>query len=190
MFLDNKYTKWYFSIINRAKIENRIKRKNTYYESHHIVPKCMNGNELVLLTGKEHYVCHLLLCRMTTGNNKHKMINALIKMSFSKSKGQSRHSSISYSLVRSLIAEKNREMFKGIPKSDQAKSNMKGRSGKWVRKDIHKERMRGENNPMFGKVGKDNPAFRTEVRKKISSSKIGRKRVYREDGSHYYMKGK
>lgn len=69
MFLKNKYTIWYYRIINRALSENRTKKGLIYYENHHIIPKCMGGNDekenLVLLTGKEHYVCHHFLCKMT-----------------------------------------------------------------------------------------------------------------------------
>ncbi len=64
MFMQNKYSKWYFSIINRAVSD----RKLDYYESHHIIPKCIGGTDdkpnLVNLTAKEHFVCHLLLTKM------------------------------------------------------------------------------------------------------------------------------
>ena len=186
MYLDNKYTRWYQKIINEAKLKNRKKSDGEYYESHHIIPKCMGGKEEVLLTAKEHYICHLLLCRMTTGSDKHKMINALIKMAFSKSEGQHRHSARSYSLVRKLIAEKNSEMFRGVAKSERVRNNMKGRSGTWKREDKHKERMIGSNNPMYGKTGNKNNARKPGVGAKIAQSKIGRKRIYRTDGSHYY----
>lgn len=68
-FQDNKYSTWYFSIINKAKSEFRTKlsRKNpdyVYYESHHIIPKSFGGTEQVLLTAKEHFICHLLLTKM------------------------------------------------------------------------------------------------------------------------------
>ena len=67
MFNDSKYTNWYYSIIKRAKSENR-ERHGRYYELHHIIPKCMNGSNgnhnLVLLTLREHFVCHLLLPKM------------------------------------------------------------------------------------------------------------------------------
>lgn len=162
-------------IINEAKRKNRKKSDEEYYESHHIIPRCMGGIEEVLLTAKEHYICHLLLCRMTTGANKHKMINALIKMAFSKSEGQKRYTAKSYSLVRKLIAEKNSETMKGVPKSEKAKQNMKGSSGTWKREVKHKERMVGPNNPMYGKMGDLNPARRIEVREKIRQSKIGNK---------------
>ena len=52
--LDNKYSKWYFSIIQNAK--NRI-IENTYYEKHHIIPKSFGGDDtesnLVKLTFRE-----------------------------------------------------------------------------------------------------------------------------------------
>jgi hypothetical protein len=41
MFLDNKYTKVYFNIIERAK--NRL--LETYTETHHIIPKCLGGSD-------------------------------------------------------------------------------------------------------------------------------------------------
>jgi hypothetical protein len=58
------YKDIYQKIINNAKIKNNIKEK--YYEIHHIIPKCLGGNNepnnLVNLTLKEHYICHKLLC--------------------------------------------------------------------------------------------------------------------------------
>lgn len=179
MFLENKYTRWYLTIINEAKLKNRKKTDNIYYESHHIVPRCMGGTEEVLLTAKEHYICHLMLCRMVEGQNKYKMINALIKMAFSKSNGQKRHTAKSYSLVRKLIAEKNSETMKGIPKSEKTRQNMKGRSGKWKRTEEHRlaisERQKGRG------AGNENIAKRPEVREKIRQSKIGTTVVWSED---------
>lgn len=73
LFLENKYTKWYFSIIENAK----SKPLGDYMERHHIITKCMNGNNstdnLVPLTAKEHFICHLLLTKMVTTEYKKKM---------------------------------------------------------------------------------------------------------------------
>jgi len=85
LFLKNKYRTWYFNIINNAK-----RRKLNYYaylECHHIIPSSFKKlklnefnfnfkNNLVFLTAKEHYICHLLLTKFCTGQNKHKMIYA------------------------------------------------------------------------------------------------------------------
>ena len=79
-FLKNKYSKWYFSIINNALSCNRKKSKNVYFEAHHILPAAafpeykrfsLNRWNKVLLTSKEHYIVHLLL-PFTTDNKSHK----------------------------------------------------------------------------------------------------------------------
>jgi hypothetical protein len=97
LFLNNKYTKWYFQIIEKAKSQNRIKSKDVYYESHHIIPRCMNGSNkshnLVLLTAREHFICHYLLCKMADKNqNWYKLMNAFNYMkSQSKSHNNNRY---------------------------------------------------------------------------------------------------
>lgn len=77
IFIDNKYTRCYFNIISRAQSRTD---NNGYCEKHHIIPKSLNGSDLkenlVLLTPKEHFICHLLLPKMTFGNNQKKMIFA------------------------------------------------------------------------------------------------------------------
>jgi endogenous inhibitor of DNA gyrase (YacG/DUF329 family) len=69
MFNDNKYTKWYDSIIDNAQKRDL----NGYCERHHIIPRSLGGSDepdnLVALTPKEHFVCHLLLTKMTEGRN-------------------------------------------------------------------------------------------------------------------------
>lgn len=69
------YQKIYDQIIDRAKKENRQKVKGgTYYETHHITPRCLGGlnqkENLVLLTAREHFVCHWVLCRIYPNNKK------------------------------------------------------------------------------------------------------------------------
>lgn len=64
MYKDNKYTKIYYAIIENAQKEPR----EGYTEIHHIIPKCLGGNNdsenLVTLTYREHYICHCLLTKM------------------------------------------------------------------------------------------------------------------------------
>lgn len=66
MFLDNRYTQIYYSIIERAKQQNAIKLE--IHQTHHIIPKSIGGSNdnsnLVNLTYKEHRVCHCLLIKM------------------------------------------------------------------------------------------------------------------------------
>jgi hypothetical protein len=85
LFIDNKYTKWYFNIINLRNSEGFATRKLAkdalgYVENHHIIPKSLNGsnekNNMIFLTAKEHFVCHHLLTKMC------KSTDDLIKMRF------------------------------------------------------------------------------------------------------------
>jgi hypothetical protein len=91
-FIDNKYTRWYYQIINKARSENRIKIKYDGYESHHIIPKCKpfcgsNDKEnLILLTFREHFICHWLLIKMCDGIKKRKMSSALTRMTHNTKK--------------------------------------------------------------------------------------------------------
>ena len=76
----NKYTKWYNNITEAAKQRNLT----CYTESHHIKPRSIGGpdtpDNLVDLTPREHFICHWLLVKMTTGKDHHKMLNALRMM--------------------------------------------------------------------------------------------------------------
>ncbi len=97
MFLANKYTRWYNNIINNA--NNRVLTRDIYSERHHIIPYCFYVNNrskgarpgwilgnpnsainIVKLTAKEHFICHWLLTKMTTGEIQHKMLHALGSM--------------------------------------------------------------------------------------------------------------
>jgi hypothetical protein len=80
LFLENKYLKWYFSIVENA----RNKTAAGYKERHHIIPKCMGGTDtienLVDLTAKEHFICHLLLVKAVDTTYKKKMNYAFWRM--------------------------------------------------------------------------------------------------------------
>jgi hypothetical protein len=76
-FIYNKYTRIYYNIIERAKTRPVF----DYTEKHHIIPRSLGGDNsadnLIRLTAREHFVCHLLLTRMTQGQYKRKMISAV-----------------------------------------------------------------------------------------------------------------
>lgn len=80
MFLNNKYTALYYKIIASAQERNHIKILNDGYQTHHIIPRCFGGTNditnLVVLTYKEHRVCHHLLINMTSTDAKYKMMYA------------------------------------------------------------------------------------------------------------------
>lgn len=93
LFSANKYTRWYYDIIDRAKTRNLP--LNSYFEKHHIVPKSLGGNNieenLVKLTAREHFICHWLLTKMVDGNNQKKMAYACKMMMHSHGKRQQRY---------------------------------------------------------------------------------------------------
>ena len=81
MFLDNKYTKWYNSIIQAA-----IARKTVdcYVEHHHIIPRSLGGSDkksnIAILYAREHFICHMLLVKMVEGSDRAKMAYAANRM--------------------------------------------------------------------------------------------------------------
>jgi hypothetical protein len=93
LFIANKYSKWYDDIINRAK--DRELPTGIYFEKHHIIPKCLGGNNskdnLVKLTAREHFICHWLLTKMTDAEYQKKMAYACKRMMHSKNKAQDRY---------------------------------------------------------------------------------------------------
>ena len=92
IFIDNKYTRWYYNIVTSAK--SRI--YTGYTEKHHIIPKSCGGSNskenLVKLTPKEHFICHLLLTKMVNGHNRHLMVYAFHGLK-AKQNRQNRYSS-------------------------------------------------------------------------------------------------
>ena len=97
---------------------NRIKGDGVYYERHHIIPRSLCGDNsksnLVLLTAKEHFVCHLLLTKMVTGDSRRKMVCALSKMAFQSNRKQFRKLTAGeYELARTLFAKEQKEFFAG-----------------------------------------------------------------------------
>lgn len=97
------YQKIYDQIVDRAKKQNRIYGRGRYYERHHILPKCMGGEgrveqwkthpNIVILTAREHFLCHWLLCRIYPENRK--LAHAFWFMSKQKTKNQERNYTVS-----------------------------------------------------------------------------------------------
>jgi len=144
------YQKVYDGIITNAIFEHRQKlRKNNvnyiYYENHHIIPRCLAENEeesnLVLLTAREHYICHKLLCYIYPENIK--IIYAFHLMTcFNKEKPHV--SSRDYELARSLRSNKS------LSKETKEKLSIKssGRNNGMFEKGY---KIKGEKNGTFGK---------------------------------------
>ncbi len=110
-FLDNKYKRIYDQLCERA--INRI--AVGYTEKHHVLPKSLGGTKgdnLVRLTGREHYIAHMCLMRCTVGAAKRKMVYAAGWMMWG------RHhdfhiSSRMYESMRRAMAQTTSEMNRG-----------------------------------------------------------------------------
>lgn len=118
------YQNIYSQIIERAK--NRV--LEGYKEKHHIIPKCLGGNNdkdnLVELTAREHFLCHRLLCEIHPNNNK--LWYALWLMIV----GKNRQKSLSSYVIPSRTYEKVKLEFIARVKNVPKPSN-KGRKVTW-----------------------------------------------------------
>jgi hypothetical protein len=123
IFINNKYTSIYYKIIENAKSRNLLTRKEAilvlgYVESHHIIPKSLGGdnskNNLIFLSGREHFMCHWLLVKMTSGAPYEKMVFAFKLILKCQTRHQTRYSNKltsrlyqKYKTVDSKIKSKN-----------------------------------------------------------------------------------
>jgi hypothetical protein len=151
------YEKIYKLIIERSK--DRI--IDGYKEIHHIIPKCMGGNNdksnLSHLTAKEHFICHRLLCEIYPSNKKLKY--ALWLMMNTKRNYQYRYvpSSRIYEKIRNefSIFISNEKNGRIVDEKTRLKISLssKGKS----KSDTHSYNIKvskmGINNPMYNICG-------------------------------------
>ena len=100
------YRKIYESLINRALCRNILEG---YFEKHHIVPKSSGGTDnkenIVNLTGREHYIAHKLLYKINPTKENAYALVALSRMSIN---GIVRCNSRQVEYCRKLSAELSR----------------------------------------------------------------------------------
>lgn len=158
IFIDNKYTKWYYNIISDA--STRL-MNNTYTELHHIIPKSLGGSDkahnLVKLTAKEHYMCHRLLPKMLTGGGQKKMLYALYCITHVRNKRQTTRY-VPNARLYAKIKENWRSSIKGRPAHNKGKPMS----------IEQKEKLRAAN------VGKPSYIRTPETNKKMSTIKKGK----------------
>ena len=116
------YTKIYNSICSRG----QTRKIESYKEKHHIIPKCIGGNDkldnLTNLTPKEHFLCHRLLCEIYPDNKE--LVWALWLMAIGKKRYKKlkpyKVSSRQYEIARKLYIDK----VKNKPISETHKKNI------------------------------------------------------------------
>lgn len=154
------YQNIYNKLIERAK--NRVFEKKMYVEKHHIIPRCLGGDNskenIVKLFPKEHYIAHLLLFRMYPN---HQGIAYSFWMMCNGNRGDKRNYRIS-----SRIYEEIR--FKFIMMVESREPTFKGRKHTEKTKIKISNSLKG-NKFWIGKTHSD------ESKKKMSESALGKK---------------
>lgn len=137
------YRKIHDSIIDRA----RTRVLQGYLEKHHIIPKCLGGDNsksnIIKLTAKEHYLVHRLLIRLYP--EEYKLAYALFAMTLKNSKTKGR-------LVFSSRAYEEAKLMMSIATKERLKHNNVWLGRKHSKSSIIKmKQRRGENHHNFGK---------------------------------------
>jgi 5-methylcytosine-specific restriction endonuclease McrA len=168
MFLQNKYTKWYYEIIKQASED--VNRSSSYIslEKHHILPRSLGGEDsifnLVSLTPREHFICHLLLTKMLTGEAKSKMVYALMLMK-SKSRWLDRENTTKYSF-------KFKNLYQQVEFTEEHRKNLSiAQIGKkrGPMSEEHKRKIsEGNKGKNVGKIRSE------ETRQKLSAAHTGK----------------
>ena len=173
LFTANKYTRWYYDIIDRAK--TRTLSTNNYYEKHHIIPKSLGGSNnadnLVNLSAREHFICHWLLTRMVAGKEQKKMAYACKMMMHSHSKGQQRYR------ITSKIYETLKQNLNAILKDREFTDNWKAKLKVAARNRANNENAQAKQ-------------IRRDAMIKANKSRKGEKRLATTGSkNHFYGKG-
>lgn len=128
--ISNKYTHWYICIIQNAISRGTI---DSYTENHHILPKCFqrggekDKNNLVKLTGREHFLCHMLLVKMVSDKNlKLKLSCAALRMAFTNGVDRYKITALQYETVKKQMSE-NKTGSVGNKWTDSQKEKLKSR---------------------------------------------------------------
>ncbi len=191
MYLHNKYTSWYNSIVTAA----QARTTTTYTEKHHIVPKSLGGNNrkdnLVRLTAREHFICHWLLTKMVTDTAVHKMQLALSKMcQVSGNQQRIRITGRKFELIRkqcsAATSGANNPMY-GKTHSPEIRAKMSAkvkaaneRNGKRTHTEETKVKISNGN---LGKIRSE------ELRAQWSKIRKGRPGQDNNTGKHFYNNG-
>ena len=191
VFIENKYLKIYFALVNRAK----SRTLEGYTEKHHIIPRSLGGNNdksnLAILTGREHFICHLLLTKIVEGRNKSKMVFALNSMMNRRNDTMKRYvpNSKFYERLRILLSEAHKQIgrseahklaiskrHKGKIVSEETKKKMSESSKSKIVGGAVKGSIRSASTKAKISQARKGIVFSDEHKKKLSEAAKNRKR--------------
>lgn len=175
------YKHHYDKLIEKAK--NRIIPNDIYSERHHIIPKCLGGNNsktnIVRLLPKEHYIAHLLLFNLYPNNQSLAYAFWMMSNGNKKDKRTYRVSGKIYEEIRSRFSSiiKEREpFFAGKKHTDESKKKNRdahiGKPGTWIGRTHSEESKIKMSNAAIGRK------LSEDTREKMSKSKSGVKLSY------------
>lgn len=183
MFVENKYTRWYNSIIKKAALRMHL---NEYVEQHHIIPKCLGGSNeksnLVKLTAREHFVCHWLLTKMVPLHEQfhRKLIYAFWRLANNKnSKRKYTATSKVYATLKIQMAQAQSLERKGIwpgpnlgkPMAESTKEKLRNKVvSQETKQKIKAARAKQDTGHLKGRE------ISQEWREKLSKANLGKKR--------------
>lgn len=152
------YRAIYASLVFSARGKHRTKSSEEYFEEHHIFPRSLfpeykrNKHNLVLLTAREHYLAHKLLCRIWPSRA---MYAAIWQMSMRSKKSDSPYKKI----VSAHEYEHARKLFVAEFKANR-----------WVKMDLGEFNKRPDRRARSSEVAKENwnnKAFRDNMQKMV-----------------------
>lgn len=174
----NKYRKWYQNLIDKAKNRTEV---IGYSENHHILPKCMGGtndsSNIVTLTGREHFIAHLLLARMNLSKKHHiQMLHAANAMAnkYTQIPDKREYNSRLYESLKIELNEHLSNLWKGDENPTRKMTGEKKEQWKEKLRNISIEKMK---DPVFysyykeqQKIAVTKPENREKVSKKTKEA--------------------
>lgn len=170
----------HYNALIAKRIKNPASITTAYTEVHHILPKCMGGTDddanLVCLTAKEHYMAHVLLCKIYPNN-----ASLLYAWNMMANMGDAlcRHNVRSYQAFRykslreqfSLMCRESRKGFKHTEETKQKMSkSAKGRKSKLKGKTY--EEIHGNNAAEMKLARSKSAKARTDYNNPIRTAKL------------------
>lgn len=152
------YAKLYTALVSHRKTNILLKSKDLYTENHHIIPRCLGGSNkienLVRLTGREHYIAHRFLSKIYPNN-----IRLTMAALFMSRRRNNYISSKEYHKLRCAHAKFVSDTMTGKVVSEETRRKASiAKIGKMI----------GEDNPFYGRTHTE------EVKAIISSKNKGR----------------